>query len=176
MTCLAAHRRYRQHRAGVATAIFLRRPGRAVLDVVHRADGNNSSSQVVLAVHYREKEMKAQRTRPAVRCIVAIKNGLGKRWPWLGAAFALFGGLAPASVSATWSRSPAWPMPCSFARARLGSSDRHHARHRAGDPRFRRIGKVAGSPGAPSCAVGYIRRLGDRPGGPCRGDSSARSN
>lgn len=48
-------------------------------------------SEVVLAVHYREKD---ERNEHVGGPMYAIKNGLGKRWAWLGAAFALFGGLA----------------------------------------------------------------------------------
>lgn len=60
--------------------------------MVHRAGGNGRKfSEVVLAVHYREKD---ERNEHVGGPMYAIKNGLGKRWAWLGAAFALFGGLA----------------------------------------------------------------------------------
>jgi len=48
-------------------------------------------AEVVLAVHYRERDKNGE---PVGGPMYAIKNGLGPRWAWLGALFALFGGLA----------------------------------------------------------------------------------
>jgi len=47
--------------------------------------------EVVLAVHYREKDDRGEHVGGPM---YAIKNGLGKKWLWLGGAFAIFGGLA----------------------------------------------------------------------------------
>jgi AGCS family alanine or glycine:cation symporter len=48
-------------------------------------------AEVVLAVHYRERDAEG---RYVGGPMYAIRNGLGARWAWLGAVFALFGGLA----------------------------------------------------------------------------------
>jgi AGCS family alanine or glycine:cation symporter len=48
-------------------------------------------AEVVLAVHYRERDAQG---RYVGGPMYAIKNGLGRRWAWLGTAFAVFGGLA----------------------------------------------------------------------------------
>ncbi len=47
--------------------------------------------EVVLAVHYREKDDRGEHVGGPM---FAIRNGLGKRWAWLGVLFAIFGGLA----------------------------------------------------------------------------------
>tara|TARA_R100001244_G_scaffold24895_4_gene25078 strand:- start:8784 stop:9827 length:1044 start_codon:yes stop_codon:yes gene_type:complete len=47
--------------------------------------------EVVLAVHYREKDERGAHVGGPM---YAIKNGLGKKWVWLGTAFAIFGGFA----------------------------------------------------------------------------------
>jgi AGCS family alanine or glycine:cation symporter len=48
-------------------------------------------AEVLLAVHYREKDAKGQWVGGPM---YAIKNGLGRKWKWLGTLFAIFGGLA----------------------------------------------------------------------------------
>jgi AGCS family alanine or glycine:cation symporter len=48
-------------------------------------------SEAVLAVHYRETDERGMHVGGPM---YYIRNGLGKRWAWLGAAFALFGMLA----------------------------------------------------------------------------------
>jgi len=48
-------------------------------------------AEVVLAVHFRERDAQG---RFVGGPMYAIKNGLGKRWAWLGTAFAVFGGVA----------------------------------------------------------------------------------
>jgi AGCS family alanine or glycine:cation symporter len=48
-------------------------------------------AEVVLAVHYRERDESG---RWVGGPMYAIRKGLGKRWAWLGTAFAVFGGLA----------------------------------------------------------------------------------
>src|SRR5690606_23564806 len=47
--------------------------------------------EVVLAVHFREKDDRGEH---AGGPMYAIKNGLGRKWLWLGVAFAIFGGFA----------------------------------------------------------------------------------
>jgi len=48
-------------------------------------------AEVVLAVHYREQDAHG---RWVGGPMYAIRNGLGRRWAWLGTVFAVFGGLA----------------------------------------------------------------------------------
>ena len=86
------HRRYRQHRRG-GHGDLPRRPGALFWMWCTALVGmaTKFSEEVVLAVHYREKD---ERNEHVGGPMYAIKNGLGKRWAWLGAAFALFGGLA----------------------------------------------------------------------------------
>lgn len=77
---------------GVATAILSGGPGALFWMWCTALVGMATKfSEVVLAVHYREKD---ERNEHVGGPMYAIKNGLGKRWAWLGAAFALFGGLA----------------------------------------------------------------------------------
>lgn len=78
--------------AGVATAIFLGGPGALFWMWCTALVGMATKySEIVLAVHFREKDEKGEYIGGPM---YAIKNGLGKRWAWLGFAFALFGGLA----------------------------------------------------------------------------------
>jgi AGCS family alanine or glycine:cation symporter len=91
MTCLAATVGT-GNIAGVATAIFLGGPGAlfwmwctALLGMATKY------CEVVLAVHYREKDDRGDHVGGPM---YAIKNGLGKKWLWLGTAFAIFGGFA----------------------------------------------------------------------------------
>jgi alanine or glycine:cation symporter, AGCS family len=77
---------------GVATAIFLGGPGALFWMWMTALVGMATKySEVVLAVHYREVDDKGEHIGGPM---YAIKNGLSKRWTWLGIAFALFGGLA----------------------------------------------------------------------------------
>ena len=48
-------------------------------------------SEVLLAVHFREKDKEGEHIGGPM---YAIKNGLGRNWAWLGFLFAVFGGLA----------------------------------------------------------------------------------
>jgi AGCS family alanine or glycine:cation symporter len=78
--------------AGVATAIFLGGPGALFWMWCTALVGMATKySEIVLAVHFREKDENGEYIGGPM---YAIKNGLGKRWAWLGFAFALFGGLA----------------------------------------------------------------------------------
>ncbi|WP_331345793.1 sodium:alanine symporter family protein [Cellvibrio sp. UBA7661] len=78
--------------AGVATAIFLGGPGALFWMWCTALVGMATKySEIVLAVHYREKDEKGEYCGGPM---YAIKNGLGKSWAWLGFLFATFGGLA----------------------------------------------------------------------------------
>lgn len=78
--------------AGVATAIALGGPGAVFWMWMTALVGMATKyGEVVLGVHYREID---EHGRAVGGPMYAIKNGLGRRWAWLGAAFALFGGLA----------------------------------------------------------------------------------
>jgi len=91
MTCLAATVGT-GNIAGVATAIFLGGPGALFWMWCTALVGMATKySEVVLAVHYREKDKNGEHVGGPM---YAIKNGLGKKWLWLGTAFAIFGGLA----------------------------------------------------------------------------------
>ena len=78
--------------AGVATAIAIGGPGALFWMWMTALVGMATKyAEVLLSVHFREtNEHGEQMGGP----MFAIKNGLSKRWAWLGAAFALFGGLA----------------------------------------------------------------------------------
>jgi len=91
MTCLAATVGT-GNIAGVATAIFLGGPGALFWMWCTALVGMATKyCEVVLAVHYREKDERGAHVGGPM---YAIKNGLGKKWVWLGTAFAIFGGFA----------------------------------------------------------------------------------
>ena len=91
MTCLAATIGV-GNIAGVATAIALGGPGAVFWMWMTALVGMATKyAEVVLAVHYRERDPDG---RWVGGPMYAIKNGLGRRWAWLGTVFALFGGLA----------------------------------------------------------------------------------
>jgi len=78
--------------AGVATAIVLGGPGALFWMWCTALVGMATKyCEVVLAVHFREKNSSNHFVGGPM---YAIKNGLGHRWAWLGACFAIFGGLA----------------------------------------------------------------------------------
>lgn len=78
--------------AGVATAIFLGGPGALFWMWCTALVGMATKySEIVLAVHYREKDERGEYCGGPM---YAIKNGLSKSWRWLGFVFAIFGGLA----------------------------------------------------------------------------------
>jgi AGCS family alanine or glycine:cation symporter len=91
MTCLSATVGV-GNIAGVATAIALGGPGALFWMWITALVGMATKyGEVVLAVHFRERDAEG---RSVGGPMYAIKNGLGKRWAWLGVAFAIFGGLA----------------------------------------------------------------------------------
>jgi AGCS family alanine or glycine:cation symporter len=91
MTCLAATIGV-GNIAGVATAIALGGPGAVFWMWMTALVGMATKyAEVVLAVHYREKDADG---RWVGGPMYAIKNGLGANWKWLGTLFAIFGGLA----------------------------------------------------------------------------------
>jgi len=91
MTCLAATV-VTGNIAGVATAIYLGGPGALFWMWCTALVGTATKyCEVVLAVHDREKDVRGEYVGGPM---YAIKNGLGKKWLWLGTAFAIFGGLA----------------------------------------------------------------------------------
>jgi AGCS family alanine or glycine:cation symporter len=78
--------------AGVATAIAVGGPGAMFWMWMTALVGMATKyAEVLLAVHYRETDDHGEQVGGPM---YAIKNGLGRHWRWLGAAFALFGGLA----------------------------------------------------------------------------------
>jgi AGCS family alanine or glycine:cation symporter len=91
MTCLSATVGV-GNVAGVATAISLGGPGAVFWMWMTALVGMATKyGEVVLAVHYRERDVQGHSVGGPM---YAIKSGLGRRWAWLGIAFAVFGGLA----------------------------------------------------------------------------------
>jgi AGCS family alanine or glycine:cation symporter len=91
MTCLAATIGV-GNIAGVATAVALGGPGAIFWMWMTALVGMATKyAEVLLAVHYREKDAQG---RWVGGPMYAIRNGLGKRWAWLGTTFAIFGGVA----------------------------------------------------------------------------------
>jgi len=77
---------------GVAAALLIGGPGALFWMWITALVGMATKySEVVLAVHFREKDANGQMVGGPM---YAIKNGLGARWAWIGFAFAIFGGLA----------------------------------------------------------------------------------
>ncbi|MBM3544851.1 MAG: sodium:alanine symporter family protein [Alphaproteobacteria bacterium] len=78
--------------AGVATAIFLGGPGAVFWMWMTALVGMATKyAEAVLAVRYREKDSRGEWVGGPM---YYIKNGLGARWSWLGACFAVFAGAA----------------------------------------------------------------------------------
>lgn len=72
---------------GVATAIFIGGPGALFwMWMTALAGMATKFSEILLAVHYREKTPQGNFVGGAM---YFIKNGLGEKWKWLGTAFAL---------------------------------------------------------------------------------------
>jgi alanine or glycine:cation symporter, AGCS family len=91
MTCLAATIGV-GNIVGVATAIALGGPGAMFWMWMTALVGMATKyAEVVLAVHFRERDADG---RYVGGPMYAIRNGLNKKWHWLGTLFAIFGGLA----------------------------------------------------------------------------------
>lgn len=85
--------------AGVATAIFMGGPGALFWMWCTALVGMATKyAEAVLAVHYREKDEKGNHIGGPM---FYIRNGLGSRWVWLGASFAIFGALAGFGIGNT---------------------------------------------------------------------------
>ncbi|WP_412562222.1 alanine/glycine:cation symporter family protein [Thalassobius sp. MITS945101] len=78
--------------AGVATAVFLGGPGALFWMWMTALVGMATKySEAVLAVKFRERDTAGNYVGGPM---YYIKNGLGQKWAWLGAAFAIFGAIA----------------------------------------------------------------------------------
>jgi alanine or glycine:cation symporter, AGCS family len=99
--------------AGVATAVALGGPGAVFWMWMTALVGMATKyAEVLLAVHFRERDARG---RFVGGPMYAIRNGLGPRWAWLGATFALFGGLAGFGIgNMVQSNSIAAAMQASF--------------------------------------------------------------
>ena len=84
---------------GVATAIFIGGPGALFWMWMTALIGMATKyAEAVCAVHYREVDEKGSYLGGPM---YYIKNGLGKKWLWLGFLFALFGALASFGIGNT---------------------------------------------------------------------------
>ncbi len=85
--------------AGVATAIFLGGPGALFWMWTAALLGMATKyAEAVLAVHYRETDEEGNHVGGPM---FYIKNGLGKKWRWLGFAFAFFASIAGFGIGNT---------------------------------------------------------------------------
>jgi AGCS family alanine or glycine:cation symporter len=85
--------------AGVATAIALGGPGALFWMWMTALVGMATKyAEAVCAVRFREQDAKGNFSGGPM---YYIKNGLHKRWHWLGVAFAIFGGLAGFGIANT---------------------------------------------------------------------------
>jgi AGCS family alanine or glycine:cation symporter len=85
--------------AGVATAIFLGGPGALFWMWITALIGMATKySEAVLAVKFRETDEKGEHVGGPM---YYIKNGLGKKWAWMGVAFAIFGAVAGFGIGNT---------------------------------------------------------------------------
>ena len=85
--------------AGVATAIFLGGPGALFWMWCTALVGMATKfAEAVLAVRYREVDENGNHSGGPM---YYIKNGLSKKWAWLGTAFALFGSIAGFGIGNT---------------------------------------------------------------------------
>jgi AGCS family alanine or glycine:cation symporter len=85
--------------AGVGTAIFIGGPGALFWMWCTALVGMATKyAEAVCAVHYREVDEEGNHIGGPM---FYIKNGLGKRWVWLGTAFAIFGALAGFGIGNT---------------------------------------------------------------------------
>lgn len=84
---------------GVATAIALGGPGALFWMWCTALVGMATKySEVLVAVHYRKLDDRGDHVGGPM---YAIRNGLGRKWAWLGVAFALFGGFAGFGIGNT---------------------------------------------------------------------------
>lgn len=85
--------------AGVATAVFLGGPGALFWMWCTALVGMATKyAEAVLAVKYREVDEEGNHVGGPM---YYIKNGLGKKWAWLGTAFAIFGAIAAFGIGNT---------------------------------------------------------------------------
>lgn len=85
--------------AGVATAIFVGGPGALFWMWCTALVGMATKySEAVLAVKFREVDDQGNHVGGPM---YYIKNGLGKKWAWLGTLFAIFGSLAGFGIGNT---------------------------------------------------------------------------
>ena len=85
--------------AGVATAIFLGGPGALFWMWCTALVGMATKfAEAVCAVKYREKDANGNFVGGPM---YYIKNGLGRKWAWLGTAFAVFGSIAGFGIGNT---------------------------------------------------------------------------
>jgi len=85
--------------AGVATAIFLGGPGAVFWMWITALVGMATKfSEAVLAVRYREVDEAGDHVGGPM---YYIRNGLGKKWAWLGGLFAFFGAVAAFGIGNT---------------------------------------------------------------------------
>ncbi|WP_459870708.1 alanine/glycine:cation symporter family protein [Halomonas shantousis] len=85
--------------AGVATAIALGGPGAVFWMWITALVGMATKfSEAVLAVRYREKDANGNHVGGPM---YYIRNGLGKKWAWLGGVFAFFGAVAAFGIGNT---------------------------------------------------------------------------
>lgn len=105
---------------GVATAIALGGPGALFWMWCTALVGMATKyAEVVVAVQYRKRDDKGDHVGGPM---YAIKNGLGRRWAWLGVAFALFGGFAGFGIGNTvQANSMAHVLHTSFGMPEWGS-------------------------------------------------------
>jgi len=85
--------------AGVATAVFIGGPGALFWMWVTALVGMATKyAEAVLAVNYREVDANGNHVGGPM---YYIKNGMGKKWAWLGTAFAIFGAIAGFGIGNT---------------------------------------------------------------------------
>ncbi|MAY41001.1 MAG: sodium:alanine symporter family protein, partial [Oceanospirillaceae bacterium] len=85
--------------AGVATAVFLGGPGALFWMWCTALVGMATKfSEAVLAVKYREVDENGNHVGGPM---YYIKNGLGKKWAWMGTMFAVFGTIAGFGIGNT---------------------------------------------------------------------------
>ncbi|MDX1757079.1 MAG: sodium:alanine symporter family protein [Marinobacter sp.] len=85
--------------AGVATAVFLGGPGALFWMWLTALVGMATKySEAVLAVRFREVDDQGNHVGGPM---YYLKNGLGRKWAWLGTAFAIFGAVAGFGIGNT---------------------------------------------------------------------------